>query len=130
MLKIVYSDSEMMYTGRRPMISDSGDHRSGPTAKPQTMIEQVRMATSSETSYLSSINPNPPVTIAEPYATQTTSIDTTIVTYQRYKFDQFCGLSESANVKVTNSCCSLPFSRSPSLVSLPLTGSLFFCACV
>jgi hypothetical protein len=48
------------------MISDNGDQSKGPTANPQTMIELVRMVTSSETLYFASIRPRSPVTIDEP----------------------------------------------------------------
>lgn len=85
------------------MISDRGDHIRGPTPKPITMIEHVRMATSSDTSYWSWIRPSPPVTMDDPNAMHTTSIETTSVMYHRYQGDQLCGFSGSPMVKVTNS---------------------------
>src|SRR5690348_1005810 len=127
---------EMMYTGRRPIISDMlvvyvrafdttqtirnmrcdctyGLQRRGPTAKPRTVIEQVRVATSSETLYLSMIRPRPPVTMEEPKAAQTTRMDTSSVTNQRKEVDQFFGFSGSPSLKVTNSRGSSAFSSSP-----------------
>ena len=83
MLKMTYKVREMMYTGLRPMISERGDQSRGPTAKPQTMIEHVRIATSRETLYCSSIKPNPPVTMEDPKATHTTTAEATRVMYQR-----------------------------------------------
>src|SRR5258708_4324317 len=89
--------------GRRPICSDKGAHSKGPRANPQTIIEQVRTATSKETSYFSSIKPRPPVTIEDPKAIATTSIDTIIVQIHLYNLDQFLGFSGSFSVKVTYS---------------------------
>jgi hypothetical protein len=96
------------------MISERGDQRRGPTANPHTIIEQVRIATSSETPYFSSIKPRPPVTMDEPKAMQTTRIDATRVMYHRYSRDQFLGFSGSAKVKVTKSEAPNPFLYLPS----------------
>ena len=92
------------------MISGRGDQSNGPTTKPITMIDQVRMATSKETLCPSSIRPKPPVTTDEPNAMHTTRAEAIRVMYHRNTRLQSWGFSGSPIVKVTNStgpstCC-------------------------